>query len=56
LFALQEKLLNRRHESQKAAAYNLATGEAVATKNKTKNEDYFVSFSFFNLQSNMIKL
>lgn len=44
LFALQEKLLNRRHESQKAAAYNLATGEAVAVKNKVKNQDYFVSF------------
>jgi hypothetical protein len=43
-FALvQEKLLSRRHESQKAAAYNLAAGEAATARNKAKNQDYFVS-------------
>ena len=42
VFTVQEKLLVRRHESQKTAAYNLSAGEAVAAKNQAKDQDFYV--------------
>lgn len=42
----QEKLLAKRHESQKTATYNLTAGEAHTAVNRAKDDDYFPSFVF----------